>query len=311
VTNLNRIWSIGGMLVIIGFAHGTQQNSDAPKPAAKPLTFDAASIKPERGGAGRGGFVGGPGTSDPGRLRYPSITLRALLRNAYGVQDFQVQGPSWLATETFAFDATMPTETTRDDLRTMLRNLLADRFKLKAHQQMSETTGYVLTRLKTDAQLKSQDLATRQRWIHEAEADGFPITEMTMNVSNQAEALPTVWTLVLGGNGGRMGAQQATMQDLSNELTRLSKCLVRDETSLRAKYDFLLKFWSLGFPLRCASDGVALPPPPASLPSDAADKTVPTLLEAMQSQLGLKLDLKKVPVELIVIDHIERMPTDN
>jgi len=113
-----------------------------------------------------------------------------------------------------------------------------------------------------------------------------------------------------------MGAQQATMQDLSNELTRLSKCPVRDETSLNAKYDFLLKFWSLGFPLRCASDGVAVPPPTADSSqtpptSDAADKAVPTLLEAMQSQLGLRLDLKRVAVELIVIDHIERVPTDN
>ncbi len=55
--------------------------------------------------------------------------------NAYGVKDFQIVGPGWLGDERFTIDATMPPATTKDQTRAMLRNLLADRFKVELHRE--------------------------------------------------------------------------------------------------------------------------------------------------------------------------------
>src|SRR5580704_17720505 len=84
----------------------------------KTLTFDAATIKPFVPQSGRdgerlfffGGSRGGPGSSDPGRIQYPAITLQNLMMTAYDVKDFQISGPTWLATERFEIQATMPPE---------------------------------------------------------------------------------------------------------------------------------------------------------------------------------------------------------
>src|ERR1700681_1519458 len=96
----------------------------------KSLTFDAASVKPASPPVpdGRGrimmmGPTGGPGTKDPGRIRYPNMSLKNLLMNAYDVKNFQIAGPAWLDTERFDIPATMPPDTTKEQFRVMLQNL--------------------------------------------------------------------------------------------------------------------------------------------------------------------------------------------
>src|SRR5882724_5056475 len=96
----------------------------------KSLTFEAASVKPATppvpDGQGRilmAGPSGGPGTKDPGRIRYPFMSLKNLLMNAYDVRSFQITGPGWLDTERFDITATMPPETTKEQFRIMLQNL--------------------------------------------------------------------------------------------------------------------------------------------------------------------------------------------
>src|SRR2546429_698174 len=97
----------------------------------KSLSFDAASIKPAipptpngRGMTFFRGPSGGPGTKDPGRINYPNMSLKNLLMNAYDVKNYQITGPSWLDTERFDINATMPPETTKEQFRVMLQNLL-------------------------------------------------------------------------------------------------------------------------------------------------------------------------------------------
>src|SRR5450432_1081407 len=108
----------------------------------KLLTFDAASVKPAAPPVadGRGrimmmGPSGGPGTKDPGRIRYPFMSLKNLLMNAYDVKSFQIVGPAWLDTERFDITAVMPPETTKEQFRVMLQNLLSERFKLTVHRE--------------------------------------------------------------------------------------------------------------------------------------------------------------------------------
>src|ERR1700679_1739401 len=112
--------------------------------SGKRLTFDAASVKLVKppsgvtvsdGGymVGRGGSLaqiprntGGPGSDDPGRIHYPLITLNELLRRGWD-EHFEIESPDWLGSRTVAIDATMPRDTTKEEFREMLRNLIVDR----------------------------------------------------------------------------------------------------------------------------------------------------------------------------------------
>src|SRR5271165_4347402 len=129
--------------------------------ADKPLTFDAASVKPATPPVpdGRGrimmmGPSGGPGTKDPGRIRYPFMSLKNLLMNAYDVKSFQVSGPAFLDSERFDITATMPPETTKEQFRVMLQNLLAERFKLTVHRETKELPMYSLVVAKNGPKMK-------------------------------------------------------------------------------------------------------------------------------------------------------------
>ena len=111
---------------------------------AKPQ-FDAASFKAAQAGPGAQSFKGGPGTSDPGRISWSKAALRQILVRAYGVATDQVSGPDWIDSERYEIIATMPPATTPDDLRIMLRELLAERLGLVAHHESRNLPVYLLT----------------------------------------------------------------------------------------------------------------------------------------------------------------------
>lgn len=148
--------------------------------------------------------------------------------------------------------------------------------------------------------------------------DGFPILPAFMG------GRAGLFNIMMPGRA-RMIAQQQTMQDLAARLSNQLSKPVTDATGLTKKYDFTLTFapeQGMMGPM-----GVPLPPPggggggavavavadggrgPMAPPSDA--EAPPDIFAAVQSQLGLKLEPKKGPVEIIVIDHIERTPTEN
>jgi uncharacterized protein (TIGR03435 family) len=142
------------------FVHA-QSSAAQPKAPNSRLTFDVASVKPASVPAGvtlaegekvmsrKGSGIqvprntGGPGTDDPGRIHYPLISLKALLRRAWE-SSYEIEGPSWLASQAVAVDATMPPNTTKEQFQEMLRNLITDRFGLKYHTSNKEVTGYAL-----------------------------------------------------------------------------------------------------------------------------------------------------------------------
>ena len=72
------------------------------------------------------------------------MTLKNLLTTAYDVKNFQISGPGWLDTERFEINAVMPPETTKEQFKVMLRNLLAERFTLTIHRETKELLTYAL-----------------------------------------------------------------------------------------------------------------------------------------------------------------------
>ena len=137
----------------------------AAQAADSKLTFEAASVKP----AGpfvpgeMGGMRGGPGTGNPGRITIARATLTNLLTRAYDVWFDQVSGPAWLndgSAYAYRIDATLPPNTTMEQFRLMLQNLLAERFHLRLHHETKLRPGYELVVASGGPKLKEWNPAT-------------------------------------------------------------------------------------------------------------------------------------------------------
>jgi uncharacterized protein (TIGR03435 family) len=293
------------------------------QPQDRSLKFDVASVKRAAPLAdGRRIIIqppsGGPGTKDPTRIHYPNISLRQLLTNAYDVKPFQISGPAWLDTERFDIDGTMPPGTTKEQFRIMLQNLLADRFKAAIHRETKELPIYSLEVARSGSKLKpSADVPLAANPDDPISlpsqpkigADGFP------EIPPQPRGRNPVMFIGMPTRVKLLG-QDATMEDLTDRLTFQLNRPVTDKTGLKGKFDFTLTFSTESMP------GPAGPGMPSGLPAAAVPvappsgpppegESLPDLFTAVQSQLGLKLDAKKGPVVLIVIDRIEKNPTDN
>lgn len=266
------------------------------------------------------GPQGGPGTQDPGRIRYSFTTLRDLLTIAYDVKRFQIQGPQWLDTEHYDVQATMPPETTKEQFRVMLQNLLAERFKMAVHHETKDLPMYSLIVAKSGPKLtvSKEEPASASDAEPPAPPPPPPPGPMKLN----ADGFPNL-PLPGGGRGGmfqvlmpnraRLLASKQTMKDLAERLSNTVSRPVVDMTGLTAKYDFTLTFSPEG--LFNGAGMVMLGPPPGGGgrgPADGPDvETPPDLFAAIQAQLGLKLEAKKGPVDLVVVDRAEKTPTEN
>jgi uncharacterized protein (TIGR03435 family) len=305
----------------------------------KSLTFEVASIKPAAMPTpnGRGMMYmrppsGGPGSKDPGRINYPFITLKSLIMNAYDVKDYQVSGPPYLDSERFEVTAKMPPDTTQEQFRVMLQNLLAERFKLTVHKDTKELPMYSLVVAKGGPKLTESAEAPP---VKEGEDPGaLPPPPPLGQIKMGPDGFPILPAPLLGGGRGgmffmgmpgkmRLSAQKQTMKDLADNLSSRLARPVADETGLTRKYDFALTFSTEGLNMPMMPGPP--PPPPGGGggavavtggeggrgPGQTEAEAPPDIFRAIQSQLGLKLDAKKGPVTMIVVDHVEKAPTEN
>lgn len=268
--------------------------------AVSPPSFDAASVKPAPALAVAGGDQkttatktgrdsikpsGGPGTNDPGRIHYPSSTLKDLLATAYDVKDSQITGPGWLDTDRFAVEATMPSETTKNQFRLMLQNLLVDRFKMTIHREIRELPSYALRVARNGPKMNGSVPVTVKG------SDGVPLSELHTIVHASIMLAPPHL-------GFRWIASQATMEDLAKNLTDELHFPVTDATTLKGKYNFTLNFSRET--LRAA--------PPAEGEPEA--ESLPDIFSALQS-IGLRLEQTKERLVVIVVDRAEKTPIGN
>jgi uncharacterized protein (TIGR03435 family) len=282
-------------------------------------TFDVASIKPATPQASNGMVVmrrpsGGPGSNDPGRIRYSNMSLKNLLMNAYDVTNFQVAGPAWLESERFDIEATMPPDTTREQFRAMLRNMLAERFQMAIRKETKELPMYSLVLAKNGSKMKESATVTSEK-----DGDTLPLP-MPSQPKTGPDGFPVIpvqrglFQIMMPGRA-RMVAQQQTMQEFVERLTNVMGRPVSDATGLKEKYDFTLTYSPEGLnypmppPILPGGTGGASAGGPAPAPSDA--EPLLDIFGAVQSQLGLRLEAKKGPVDMIVVDHGEKTPTEN
>ena len=216
------------------------------------------------------GREGGPGTGDPGRVRYAVISLRFVVTEAFGEKGLRIVAPGWVDDDWFQIDATMPPATTEPQFRTMMQTLLAERFKLQYHRESKETAGFALVVGKGGPKFRKSA---------EAEPGEAPIRQR----------------LITGTDRVEMNLHQTTMERLADILAGQIGNPVTDATGLTGKYDFRLNFSKEG----------------AGPARGTGAEPVPDVFTAVQSELGLKLEPKKASIPVLVIDHIERTPTEN
>jgi uncharacterized protein (TIGR03435 family) len=315
--------------------------------AAYAQTFEVASIRPAaplqmQDGGGmmvKVGSSGGPGTKDPIRATYRYQSLSALFIEAYDIRRNQLAGPAFLDTERFDINVKVPKGATKEEYKVMLQNLLTERFKVTLHHEKKETPVYELVVAKNGPKLKESKEEPKGEQP-DVNPEGLP--EVKLDVLKGGPGgpgpgapfkrdkdgfpiLPPGSTSNLMMNGRvMMGFSKGTMQDLATTLSgRLGKP-VTDATGLKGKYDFTLSFAFAmemqGMPSggrgMVSGEPPLTPPPPGvdgapPMPSAMSPGGGPTVFAAIQQQLGLKLEPKRGQVDVIVIDHIEKTPTEN
>jgi uncharacterized protein (TIGR03435 family) len=271
-------------------------------------TFEVASVKPsDPASQGRGGVPqGGPGTNDPGRITYSRVTLQRLIAQAYGVDFDQIQAPGWISEERYDVRATVPPGATKDDLKVMFQHLLEERFKLALHHITKDYPVYELTIAKGGSKLKENTEKLEQSRPGDPrlppDRDGFP--QFPPGKSGMASA-PVNGLNHMTARGvplsGLLFQVGATLGTFTGQNTYAPGRIV-DKTGLTGNYDFNLEFaGGVGI-------GTALSLPASA---DASTPSGPSLIEAMEKQLGLKLTKTTGHLDVLVIDHAEKTPTEN
>lgn len=266
----------GSLICVFALALSAQSADNNP-------TLDAVSIKLADGtNHGPPNSDGGPGT------RYPELfgadaTVRKLIARAYGLIDAQQQisGPASIDSPAYAVDARVPKGTTVGQFQQMLQSLLAERFGLVVHHETRMISGLDLVIGRKGAKLKES--ATSEDAPPPPSIAGFP------DLSG-----PGVNSNFGPGQVTHMRGRQQPVSVLARMLSgpSASGTTVIDRTGLSGKFDFTLYY--------------ALPSASSAEPTDA-----PSLFDAVQDQLGLRLVPAKEPFDLIVVDHVEKTPTEN
>ena len=253
--------------------------------------FEVASIKPRTGERAAGG------STSPDRFVRADTTLRDLIRFAFNVQDFQIEGgPGWISSNRFEVNAKAPSAPSGPDgMRALVRRLLEDRFTLRTHVESREMATYELLVSRGDGRpgekLRRSTLDCEAIVASgTASADDLARCDLRFRPKMvDSGGRPSIQSMTLMLQGVRL-ARLATL--LQNEVERI----VTDKTGLDGTFDLELEFAPQG------RRPAGLPGPP-SPPSDG-----PPLATALQEQLGLKLESVRGPVPVIIIERAE-LPT--
>jgi uncharacterized protein (TIGR03435 family) len=262
--------------------------------AARP-EFAVASVKPST--EQRVQFV----RPQPGGRLTANASLRLLIQNAYSLQTFQIAGgPSWIESERYTIEAKAEGEPDRAHTLAMLQPLLEQRFQLKTHHETRELPVYALAPTRGGPKLA----APKPGACANPDPSAPPAWQggrMQPPGRGAPQPMPCgSIRVMLESSGARMVGGSVMMPELIKTLSMLLSRSVIDKTAFTSPFDVQLDF---------VPDDVtaAMPPPP---PGSSPDTNIPSILVALQEQLGLKLESTKGPVDVLVIDRVER-PSGN
>jgi bla regulator protein blaR1 len=289
--------------IVIGLLDGVTLRAQTVSPD---LRFEVASVKtwvpdPKTGGRHLSG-VPGPTNTDPGRFS-ARIDVMSLVLTAYDIPLYRLSEQLDIYNQRVEIEAKMPVDTTREQFNVMLQNLLADRLGLKVHWATKDIDMYAMVVAKGGSKLKpaapdpppgsNDDSKKAGPLPNRVGDDGFPIPP------------PGNADWMGGAPGGKMGLRghNQTAEEMAHYIgMRTLDGPVADTTGLAGltgKYDYTI-FWSTP-----ATSAALRAAPTADEPEG------PSIFDAVQEQLGLKIEKRKSPAQVLVVDHVEKKPTEN
>ncbi len=283
---------------------------------------------------------------DGARVDIGVVTLSGMLASAYKLKPYQIVGPDWLGSQLFEIHATIPEGVSKDQLPEMLQSLLEERFKLAVHHENREQPAYALVVSKGGPKLKeaaevaetpapAEDVAKTPPKANSAgkgEMLSIDTPDGQVKMKQEGRGIVVsggksgVMRMSIGPNGAMsMELSKVTMAAFADLLTQFVDRPVVDRTDLKGSYQV-----SLEIPIedvmniaRRMAPSLGISPDiggigslPGTAPATglagiaASDPSGGKIFQALQ-QLGLKLDSQKMPIDTVVIDHIEKTPTEN
>jgi uncharacterized protein (TIGR03435 family) len=262
------------------------------------------------------------------RAEYTYMSLQDLIALAYNLKAFQVSGPDWLATTRFDIQAKMPEGAPRESAPAMLQALLKERFGLKAHPAVEERPVLALVVAKSGAKLQpaskepapldeNTPLQPGEMKMDSVDgpmrikvnSDGSSVINMGVKGTFTQKLDPQTRTLRIQSDG-------VTMPGFADMLTRVmqmggqSSRQVVDQTGLKGYYQANLDLSLTEILAMVKASGMEIPTRPGGEPIDTGSDDGQTVLQSIQA-LGLKLEPRKASVNRLVIDSVNKTPTEN
>jgi uncharacterized protein (TIGR03435 family) len=259
------------------------------------LTVFAQSVHPKQEGAPKPEFEAvtvklleritpaQPMPSDPGRLRYPSVLLRNLISRAYGLTGDQIEGPAWMESQIYEVIAKLPEGASQKQIPEMLQGMLAERFGLKMHWESRMEPSYALIVGKGGLKLKRSD-------------------DAIAGVSGQdAKPAPSVFFRP----PGHFEYHRRTMAEFAQSLSMSLGRQVLNLTELDGVFDIVMDVDPIDL------EGMRRSAAARGLTPDSRENSTASSIFTVIQEFGLKLEPRKAPIKHLVVDHAERIPTEN
>ncbi len=284
------------------------------KATGKPSpSFEVVSIKPSRSDE-----MGSVIMAHPGRFTGIAVTPKLLVYYAYHVREFQVVGgPGWVTSARYNFEAKEDDATVNElgkhplsqrlgEEERLFQSLLADRFKLTVHHEARDLPVYALVVAKNGPKFRQAKPGdTYPNGVKGPDGKPFPM-------GPDDKPIPLlIWRegdqIKMSAQGAPIASADPNERSLLGILSSHVGREVVDRTGLPGKYDFTLQWTPDEVETAIIARNTGQPVPDTASPPESSG---PSIFKAVQEQLGLKLVPTKGPVDVIVIDHIER-PTAN
>ena len=288
---------------------GAISTSVAQPPAQAP-SFEVASIKPADTSARGLRFSGGPGTDSPGQLVIRNYPLDRIIARAFDkTHPWEIVIPDSVPTDRYDIVAKAPPGVTREQFSVMIQNLLAERFGLVAHREIREIPVYELVVAKNGPRLT---VVNKPPVADQSGQSPRPRLDVN-SLPKDKDGWPILPPDAVGTFAASVPPYRRTMyraQPFSALLEYLRFVLDRsvvDKTALSGIYNYDLNVLSLELP---AANTDMSPAERTQALRDADSQVIPNLLAGVE-RLGLKVISVKGPVEVVVIDKVNKKPTEN
>jgi len=241
---------------------------------------------------------------DGAQVRFTSLALRDLLRIANRMRTDQIEGPDWIVSERYDVSAKLPEGARRDQVPEMLLNLLTERFQIVSHRTTKEFPVLALVVAKSGLKVKQS-----------APEEGDGTAPASTNIA--ASGGPAGVSVSFGRgayytfSNGKFEAKHLTMGQIADSLSRYEPETVLDMTEQPGYYDFVLQLSPedyQGMLIRAAiSAGVSLPPQVQRMVEMSNGDSLGAALETV----GLKLERRRAPLEVVIVEKANKVPSAN